>query len=153
MPPELILIYPLGSYVLMSNIKVKVTYDNFCASLHIIPLSHMRKCRQDFMHSNVGSMNMMVLFTLCTCFAKRLTENRISREPLISSLQILKHLSSCTDSEWESNLNGPVHNWPLHWLSYPFVTVAHFILLIRLESIHLYSLAISHFNSCYLCKL
>jgi hypothetical protein len=75
---------------------------------------------------------------------------------LMYNLQIFKHLTCYTDSEWESNLNGLLHYKSLHWLCYLFVTVAHLTLLIRMECISLYSLAFSCFLTpvyCVNCKI
>ena len=68
-------------------------YNHLCASLSIIPLSHMRKCRQDSIHSKLGSMNMMVLFTSCSCLQRGWLRHRISTEPLMYNLQIFEHLT------------------------------------------------------------
>jgi len=70
MPPERIWMQPVGVYILMSYIKLKVMYHHICASLRIIPLSCMRKCGQDPIHSKLGSMNMMVLFSLLISVCK-----------------------------------------------------------------------------------
>jgi hypothetical protein len=43
-------------------------------------------------------------------FAKRLAEHRIIKEDLLYSLQIFKHITSYTDSERETSLDGPVYN-------------------------------------------
>jgi len=51
------------------------------------------------------------------------------KEHLLYSLQIFKH-TSYTDSERETNLDGPVYNRSLWWLSYSFLIVLHLILLI-----------------------
>ena len=67
------------------------------------------------------------------------------QKPLMSNLQLVRHLTSYSDSESESSLSGPVLNQSPHWLSYPIVTVVHLNLLIRMECIFLYSLAFSQF--------
>jgi hypothetical protein len=99
MLPKQIWLQPLGIYILMSYIKVKLMYDHLCASLSIIPLSHMRKYRPPFnsippgQYEHDGFMHSLYLF------AKRLAKHKISKEPLMYNLQIFKHLTCYTDSE------------------------------------------------------
>jgi hypothetical protein len=80
-----------------------------------------------------------------TCLQRGQLRHRTSQKPLMSNLQLVEHLTSYSDSERESNIIGPVHKKSLHWLSYPLVTVAYLILLMRMECIILYSLAFSQF--------
>jgi len=63
----------------------------------------------------------------------------------MSNLQLVEHLTRYSDSERESSLSGPVHYRSPHQLSYPIVTVVQLNLLMRMECIFLYSLAISQF--------
>jgi hypothetical protein len=71
--------------------------------------------------------------------------HRTSQKPLMSNLQLIEHLTSYSDSEWESSLSGPVRNQSLHWLNFPFVTVVHLILVMVMECVFLYFVAISQF--------
>ena len=86
-----------------------------------------------------------VLLKPCSCLPRGCLMHRYSQKPLVSNLQLVKHLTSYSDPERESSTSGPVHDSSPHWLSYPFVTVVHLNLLMRLECIFLYSLAISQF--------
>jgi len=117
---------------------------NVRSPLGIIPLSHMIKCRQGSTQPKLGSMN-MVFFSLCTCLQWQWLRHRTRQKPLMSNLQLVEQLTNYSDSERASSLSGPVHNQSPHSLSYPFVTVVRLNLLMRMECIFLYSLAISKF--------
>ena len=137
---------PLGIY------RVKVMYDHFCVSLSITPLS---QCGNADWSQCIPTWVVWTWWFNSHClylFAKRLAEQRVNKEPLMYNLQTFEHIPNYTDSKWKT-YNGPVHNRSLHWLSCPFVTLAHLVLLIRMECIFSYSWPIHSFTSCYLHKM
>ena len=94
--------------------------------------------------TQIGQYENSFLLTLYL-FAMTMAEAQNQAEASDVQSTASEQLTSYSDSEQESSLGGPVHNQSPHSLSYPFVTVVHLNLLMRMVCIFLYSLAISKF--------